>query len=194
MKKRLLVIALTTLAMTACSLTPAGEQEKDSSGNTIVKIMFHVNSTTAEGKAYKMRLDAFNNAYKEEKIKAVGVFQARTGDDKVETALINMKAEGTLPDIVTFDAPNCASYASKGYLYDFTDALTNKEKDTYITLNTYNGKVYGIPIQESSAGFYYNKSLFSKAGIDVSGYTVDNPWTYDDFKNVCKKLKESGKI
>ena len=33
------------------------------------------------------------------------------------------------------------------------------------SINTYDGKIYGLPIQESSAGFYYNKDLFKKAGI-----------------------------
>ena len=55
-------------------------------------------------------------------------------------------------------------------------------------MNEFNGKVYGVPIQESSAGFYYNKSVFAAAGIDVSGYTVENPWTFAEFKSVCQRL------
>ena len=101
--------------------------------------------------------------------------------------------DGTLPDIITFDAPNCAAYANKGYLYDITEMLTSEEKAKFITLNTYQGKLYGIPIQESSAGFYYNKQIFQDAGINVSGISVENPWTFDQFKTVCSQLKNAGK-
>ena len=178
------------LALSACGAgggnDPAAD-EKD--GIAKIKIRFHVDSKSSEGIAYKRLVDAFNVEFSSE-IKVTPSFVARTaGDSAYERQLSTDMVEGTLPDIITFDAPNCAAYASKGYLYDFTDSLSAKEKETYITLNTFNGKVYGIPIQESSAGFYYNKALFNQAGIDVNGITVDNPWTYEDFKNVCAKLK-----
>ncbi len=192
MKKGLLLLALTTLTLVSCGGGNSTEQEKDASGNTIVKIMFHVNKTTAEGKAYQKRIEAFNNAYKEEKIKAVPRFEARTSDNKFEQTLINMKVEGTLPDIITFDAPNCASYAYAEILSDISGQISQDERNDFLSLNEYNGKVYGLPIQESSAGFYYNKNLFARAGVDVSGYTVDNPWTFDQFKAVCQQLKNSG--
>ena len=167
--------------------------EVDTDGNTIVSIMFHVDSKSAEGRAYQKRVDAFNAAYKDKKVKASARFIARTtGATDYETQLGNMLNEGTLPDIITFDAPNCASYANAGLLYDITSVIDDETKNDFLSLNEYQGKLYGLPIQESSAGFYYNKALFSKAGINVENYTVDNPWTFDQFKEVCKKLKDSG--
>ena len=129
MKKGLLLLALSTLTLVSCGGGNSTEQEKDSSGNTIVKIMFHVNKTTAEGKAYQKRIEAFNNAYKEEKIKAVPRFEARTSDNKFEQTLINMKVEGTLPDIITFDAPNCASYAYAEILSDISGQISQDERN-----------------------------------------------------------------
>ncbi len=32
---------------------------------------------------------------------------------------------------------------------------------------TLNGKVYGVPMQTSQVGFFYNKDLFAKAGVDA---------------------------
>ena len=182
------------LALSACGGIGGGGDPADGETDGIakIKIRFHVDSKSSEGIAYKRLVDAFNVEYSSE-IKVTPSFVARTaGDSAYERQLSTDMVEGTLPDIITFDAPNCAAYASKGYLYDFTDSLTSQEKEKYITLNTYNGKVYGIPIQESSAGFYYNKNLFNQAGIDVSWVTVDNPWTYNDFKEVCKKLSLNG--
>ena len=154
-----------------------------------LKVRFHVDSGTTEGMAYQKLVNAFNKEYAQYDIKVTADFVARTaGDSAYERQLATDKMDGTLPDVITFDAPNCAAYANSGYLYDLTNDLTQDEKDQYVTLNTYNGKTYGVPIQESSAGFYYNKNLFRQAGIDVSGYTVANPWTYDEFKAVCAKL------
>lgn len=158
-----------------------------------LRIRFHVDSQSTEGMAYRKLIDAFNKDYAKYEIKATADYVARTaGDSAYERQLYTDKMEGTLPDVITFDAPNCASYANSRYLYDISDYLTTAEKNLYTTLNTYKGKTYGVPIQESSAGFYYNKNLFNQAGIDVSGISVDNPWTYEDFKTVCAKLAAAG--
>lgn len=186
--------AVLSFSAVACSGNSESDSgEVDTEGNTIVSIMFHVDSKSAEGKAYQKRIDAFNTAYKDQKVKASARFIARTtGATDYETTLNSMLNEGSLPDIITFDAPNCASYANSGLLYDITSLIDTEVKEDFLSLNEYQGKLYGLPIQESSAGFYYNKKLFAAAGIDVSSYTVDNPWTFDEFKEVCKKLKDSG--
>ena len=165
----------------------------DSEGNVIVKIMFHVDKSSTEGQAYQKRINAFNAAYKDKGIKAQAIFKARTaGASGYETELLNNQLEGTLADIITFDAPNTAAYASSGLLYDISDLISAEDQAKFYSLNTYDGKLYGLPIQESSAGFYYNKKIFSAAGIDVSGYTAENPWTFEQFKDVCAKLKAAG--
>ena len=173
--------------------TEAGEVET-TTGNTIVKILFHVDVNSTEGQAYKKRIEAFNAAYKDRKIKASATYKARSaGATGYETELLNNQVEGTLADIITFDAPNTASYAKSELLYDITSLVPQDVKNDFFSLNTYGGKLYGLPIQESSAGFYYNKKMFKEVGIDVSGYTVENPWTFEQFKEVCRRLKEGGK-
>ncbi len=170
------------------------EASVDKDGNTVIKIMFHVDEKSAEGQAYKKRINAFNAAYKDQKIKASASYNARTaGAADYEQKLIGMQNEGSLPDIITFDAPNCASYAKSDLFYDISNIVPKDVQDDFLSLNKYEGKLYGLPIQESSAGFYYNKRIFRDAGIDVSGYTVDNPWTFDQFKDVCQRLENAGK-
>lgn len=60
-----------------------------------------------------------------------------------------MKKQGTLPDIITFDAPMCAKYAMDEFLFDVTSSFSADEPRPFITTNTYQGKLYGLPIQES---------------------------------------------
>ena len=170
-----------------------GEPTVDAEGNTIVKIMFHVDKSSTEGQAYQKRVNAFNAAYKDQKIKAQAIFKARSaGASGYETELLNNQLEGTLADIITFDAPNTAAYATSGLLYDISDLIPADEQNKFYSLNMYDGKLYGLPIQESSAGFYYNKKIFAAAGIDVSAFSAENPWTFAEFKNVCAKLKVYG--
>lgn len=196
MKKRLGLLIATLFMIAGCAGGEAGGDDEEGgsgSGTVTVKVRFHVDLKSAEGIAYQKLITDFNNKYLNEGIKATAVYKARKGSDAAyEQELAKDLMDGTLPDIFTFDAPNCAAYAKEGLLWDFTSELSSTEKAQYMTLNTYNGKVYGLPIQESSAGFYYNKTLFRNAGIDVSGITVDNPWTFNEFKSVCAKLASSG--
>ena len=189
-----LTMASMLLMGSACGGGTGEEPAVDADGNTVIKIMFHVDEKSAEGQAYKKRIDAFNTAYKDKKIKASASYIARTaGAADYEQKLTGMQNEGSLPDIITFDAPNCASYAQSGLIYDISDIVPQDVQNDFLSLNEYDGKLYGLPIQESSAGFYYNKNMFRDAGIDVSAYTVENPWTFDQFKAVCQKLEDAGK-
>lgn len=188
----IMLVAMMMFGMTACG-GGEGTSSVDKDGNTIVKIMFHVDKSSTEGKAYQKRIDAFNAAYKDQQIKAQPIFQARTaGASGYETELQNKKLEGTLADIITFDAPNTAAYANAGLLYDITDMISAEDQEKFFSLNKYEGKLYGLPIQESSAGFFYNKKIFRDAGIDVSRFTADDPWTFEEFKAVCEQLKARG--
>ena len=198
MKKSLLALLVTPLLLASCSLFGGGGDEDDAAndpnsaeGKKRLTIRFHVDSKSTEAAGYKKVIDAFNTDHAKDDIKVTAAFVARTsGDSAYERQLATDQLDGTLPDIITFDAPNCAAYAKAGYLYDISSVLSIEERAKYLTLNTYQGKLYGIPIQESSAGFYYNKALFE--GIDVSHYTVENPWTFEQFKAVCAQLKGKG--
>ena len=191
----IMLVLMMLLSMVACGGPGdvGGEQPTDKEGNTIVKIMFHVDKSSTEGQAYQKRIDAFNAAYKDQKIKAQAIFKARSaGASGYETELLNNQLDGTLADIITFDAPNTAAYATSGLLYDISDLISAEDQDKFYSLNKYDGKLYGLPIQESSAGFYYNKKIFRDAGIDVSAYSAENPWTFEQFKDVCARLKAHG--
>ena len=190
----IMLVIFMTLGLSACVAGEVTEDlPTDSEGNTIIKIMFHVDAKSAEGIAYQKRIDAFNAAYKDQKIKAQAIFQARTtGASSYEVELQGYLSEGTLADIITFDAPNTAYYADSGILYDISELISAEEQAQFYSVNKYEGKLYGLPIQESSAGFYYNKKIFREAGIDVSGFTAENPWTFEQFKEVCARLKAHG--
>ena len=172
------------------------EEEVDADGNTIIDMMVHVAQQSAEGMAYNRITDAFNSsdAAKENKIRIRVDYSPRSNSATgYETELGNMLNNGTLPDIITFDAPNTWNYAENGILADITDLIAEETQSDFfeISKNTYNGKLYGLPIQESSAGIYYNKAIFHSAGLlnEVKNMTVDNAWTMTQFESICNRLK-----
>lgn len=202
---KIAVLALSVCC--ACSFAACGsdgkgeelESRTDKYGNTLVTIMVHKDSSTKEGKAYQKCVDDFNTAYKSKNIKAQITFVAQTsGVDQYEATISNLYRQGggKLYDIISFDAPKCAGYAKSGILYDMTGMLGNYTDDFIAeSINRFDSKVYGLPIQESSAGFYYNKAVMNAAGIsdaEIAGYQTEG-WTFDQFKSTCEKLKKAGK-
>ena len=60
-----------------------------------------------------------------------------------------------------------------------------------IKQGTYKGKLYAIGYSESGVGIYYNKKMFKQAGIDLNSLpTINQPWDWNKFEALCKKLKE----
>ena len=49
------------------------------------------------------------------------------------------------------------------------------------------GRIYGVPMLISQVGFFYNKELFAKAGVDAAGIK-----TWDDLLAAVKRLKAAG--
>ena len=52
---------------------------------------------------------------------------------------------------------------------------------------TLDGRIYGVPMLISQVGFFYNKDLFAKAGVDAGAIR-----TWDDLLGAVKRLKAAG--
>lgn len=191
MKRWLFVIfsLLLMFAMWGCSNSKSANSQD---GKTLT-MWVHVSDDSEEGKVYQKRVDAFNKKYASENVKAKIDFIPRSGngggyEDKVNAALTT----NTLPDVITLDGPNTAAYAKSGviapldeYIKDQDDLLPSIKQQ-----GTYQGKLYAIGVSESSVGIYYNKKMLKDAGVDLKTLpTVENPWTWDEFLELCKKLK-----
>jgi raffinose/stachyose/melibiose transport system substrate-binding protein len=65
----------------------------------------------------------------------------------------------------------------------FIDAVAPSAASAF----TVNGRVYGVPQALTEVGFFYNKDLFRKAGVDAAAIK-----TWDDFLGAVRKLKSAG--
>ena len=78
-----------------------------------------------------------------------------------------------------------------GVIEDITAPMNAQWKERFIPSAiqnfTLDGKIVGVPFQTGQVGFFYNKDLFAKAGLDAS--TIK---TWDDLLGAVKKLQAAG--
>lgn len=100
---------------------------------------------------------------------------------------------GKTPDLAyTWPAASVLSgYARTGALAPldeyYADYNWDHVNDFYRGRNSYDGQLYGLPMEQDLIGVYYNKELFDK-------YDVKVPATYDEFVAAANTFKESGVI
>lgn len=178
--------AVAAVGLAGCSNNSSNGNSKD------VTMWVHVSKEDPEGKALSKNVAAFNKENKKG-YKAKVQFIPRSGsgggyEDKINAALNS----GNLPDVLTLDGPNTAAYAHAKIIQPVGKYVSNKNDlaKTIIDQGTYKNKLYAVGYQESTVAVYYNKKMFKEAGISQSELpTLNKPWTWDQYINICKKLK-----
>jgi multiple sugar transport system substrate-binding protein len=132
-------------------------------------------------------IDAYNKSHKN-KVKLT-VFPADSYQQKVGTAA----GAKNLPDVLAADVVYAPNYASKGVYLDLTDrinALDFKDElaPAHMKVATYEGKNYGVPHDIDLSAVFYNKVLFTKAGLDPE----KPPTTLAEMADYAKKIQAVG--
>src|SRR4051794_34606042 len=108
--------------------------------------------------------------------------------DDIDQQSSTMIQNGNPPDILNLNV--YASYAKDNLLYSADEVLPPAVKsdllDAFVKSGTYNGKLYGMPDLSSARALFYNKDLFSKAGISKP------PTTWAEFEADAKKISALG--
>ncbi|WP_433518059.1 ABC transporter substrate-binding protein [Nonomuraea sp. CA-143628] len=119
--------------------------------------------------------------------------------DNVNDQLVTSFEGGDPPDVIHDDSPALSGFASKGYLLNIKDKVPADLKSdipqpAWDTVTFDDGKgnqgVYGVPFLQESQVIIANKKLLDGAGVRIP--TPDNPWTWDEFAEISKKLTKSG--
>lgn len=97
-------------------------------------------------------------------------------------------ASGDLPDMFWLSPyAQVQQFANNDLLMDLSDQpFVDEIYDYAMDSCTYDGKVYAYPLRQEFLGIFYNKDLFSQAGIE------EVPKTFTDFKAACEKLDAAG--
>ncbi len=108
-------------------------------------------------------------------------FPANDLTGKITTAL----GGGDGPDIVIVDAAQVAVLASSKMLVDISSRFNGVKSQFFpgnVTATTYNGASYAVPFDTSNVALFWNKQMFSKAGI------ANPPSTWDELQSAAKEL------
>jgi len=77
-----------------------------------------------------------------------------------------------------------------GVIEDLTDRLkgySDTLNPSVLAAFTVDNRIYGVPFALTEVGFFYNKALFAKAGVDAGAIK-----SWDDMLGAVKKLKAAG--
>lgn len=89
-------------------------------------------------------------------------------------------------DIYDTDQPWISEFASRGYLTDLTDKLTEEDKNDFyaaaLDASSYEGKIYSVPFFVHTPIVFYRTDLFEAAGI------TEFPKTWEEYADAAKKL------
>jgi multiple sugar transport system substrate-binding protein len=177
-------LAAATIAATAgCSASSGGG---DAESGTVTLLMADPQENVqpaldAFAKAYPditveyeyVPFDQFNNLIEQ---------RVGGGDDSVDVYAVDSGAVGSL--------------ASKGYLVDLTDDFADKVASDSLPAtadaNTFDGKLWSVPLWTSLQYLYYNKDLLDAAGVPYPSQNLDEAATYQQLLEDSKKVQAAG--
>lgn len=111
----------------------------------------------------------------------VEMWNAKNADRKIQLTYIPHSemvaklaqaiASGDVPDLMGLDLIYGPQFEAAGQLVDITDYFKDDPaiktaSPGHMTVATYDGRLYGVPLYADVSALFYNKDLFEKAGLD----------------------------
>jgi multiple sugar transport system substrate-binding protein len=173
------------LALAACS-SGSGSSAGGSGGTTTLKLVvadYGTGPSNTSSKYWATIVSAFEAAHSNIKVN-VTTIPWTNFDSQVQTMVQNKN----YPDITEGDY--FSNYAQDGLLYPASDVLSASSNllPAFKAQGTYNGVQYGMPFTTSSRTLFYNKKLFTQAGITAA------PQTWADVETDAAKITKLGKV
>ncbi len=175
------------LALAACSSSSSsGGSSSAGGGTTTLKLVvadYGTGPSNASAKYWDTIVTAFEKAHPNIKVNVTSIPWTNF-DQQVQTMIQNKQ----YPDITEGDY--FSNYAQDGLLYPASDVLSNPGNllPAFKEQGTYSGTQYGMPFTTSSRTLFYNKKLFTQAGITSA------PQTWADVETDAAKIKKLGDV
>ena len=119
-------------------------------------------------------------------------------NDVMNMAAAEKAGKGVMPDILWTNSPDFLEIADAGLFENLNPYISAAEKagemdfeeefyTEYFDMGSIDSKKYVVPRSCDSVVTFYNKDLFTKAGVDMN--LIENGWTWDTFMDVCATLR-----
>lgn len=182
MKK--LLVSLMVILMVLAALTAKGTTETATSGPVEIELWSSLSGSKA--KLFDSQVAAYNESQNEVKVNVIHQGGYSILRQKVAAAA----NAGTMPALLVCDYLDVAWYAQLGLLQPLDNLLPKSLLNDYypsmLADLKYNGKLYAIPYNRSTQGFFVNTDVMKKAGINKV------PSTWKEFEDACKAFKKLG--
>jgi multiple sugar transport system substrate-binding protein len=174
------------LALAACSSSSGSGSSAAGGGTTTLKLVvadYGTGPSNTSSKYWATIVTAFEKAYPSVKVN-VTTIPWTNFDTEVQTMIQNKQ----YPDITEGDY--FSNYAQDGLLYPASDVLSNPGNllPVFKAQGTYSGTQYGMPFTTSSRTLFYNKKLFTQAGITSA------PQTWAEIETDAAKITKLGEV
>ncbi|MGH3463672.1 MAG: ABC transporter substrate-binding protein [Kribbellaceae bacterium] len=169
--------------------TPSGDGGAKGYDGPPVELDFWNGFTGGDGPYMRKIVEKFNAENPNAKVKMT-VMQWDDYYTKLPTAVNS----GRGPAIAVMHLDSLATNAARNVIEPLDDVATALElkqedfADEVWKAGEYNGKRYGIPLDVHPLGFYYNKTVMEKAGLDPA----KPPMTADEYMTALDTLKGKG--
>ena len=178
--------AAAALALAACSSSGSSSASGGGGGTTTLKLVvadYGTGPSNASAKYWDGIVTAFEKAHPDIKVNVTSIAWTNF-DQQVQTMVQNKQ----YPDITEGDY--FSNYAKDGLLYSASDVLSDPGNllPAFKAQGTYNGTQYGMPFTTSSRTLFYNKKLFTQAGISSA------PQTWADVQADAAKITKLGNV
>lgn len=191
MNKKKSFVSLMLIASLGLVLAGCGSGKNDSvvnnSGNEKTVLEYY---TWTDEEAYMQKVvEAFNAQNSDVEVRMTTF---SNDADEYNTKIMNNLSGGSKMDVYSINGTSSLGlYSSKNQLVDLTDQIkeANLDVGAYgpsfqdITEVLTKGKYYALPYRTSQYALFYNKAIFSQAGIDVP-----SQMTWDQYAELAKSL------
>jgi raffinose/stachyose/melibiose transport system substrate-binding protein len=166
---------------------PAEPAAEEPAAEKVTITWWHIQVATDQKELWQKTADAYMADHPNVNIE-ITVLE----NEAFKTKLTTVMQSGNPPHIFqSWGGGGMNEYVKAGLLKDITAELDKDGwRDTFfpgaLGVWSFEGKNYGVPRDMGAVGFWYNKDLFKKAGIE------NPPTTWTELMDDAKKLKDAG--
>lgn len=177
-------LTITALALAGCAGQGSGESDDPNADGKIV-LSFWNGFTGPDGPALQQVVDDFNASQDDIEVKT-NIMPWDTLYQKVLTSVASKDG----PDIIAMSATRMPQFAYEGLFLPVDDYYEDAANDTdalapaAVEASMFDGSNYGVPVNFTPMMMYYNKALFTAAGLDPEA----PPATWDEFAEMVPAL------
>ncbi len=188
MKKKLFLVVLVFLMI--CLALPVFSAGKKEGGQKKIVFMYPYDSDSPMTVWYQENVRLYQEANPDV---TIDVISSSTGDEYL-TQVTTKLASGDPIDIMQgWTLARMEPFAKSGRLRDLNTVFANDPEfraflqDDPLESTTFDGSVYGIPLELAVEAIFYNKAIFKAAGVDV-------PQNYQEFLELFPAIRRAGYI